>query len=113
MKRLLASWIGFKGVSLEAQQRVPEMARIVAEWIYAGKSLRDPSRCQVDRQRESVHLDEERDDEGRMACAIWLNLQRALGTLTHEEILRFYLVAALGLQMRVTGNGSCERKADQ
>ena len=48
-----------------------------------------------------------------MACAIWLNLQRALGTLTHEEILRFYLVAALGLQMRVMGNGSCERKADQ
>ena len=37
----------------------------------------------------------------------------ALGTLTHEEILRFYLVAALGLQMRVMGNGSCERKADQ
>jgi hypothetical protein len=30
---------------------------------------------------------------------------QALGTLTHEERLRFYLVAALGLRMRVMGNG--------
>jgi hypothetical protein len=29
-----------------------------------GESLRDPSRCQVDRQRKSVHLDEERNNEG-------------------------------------------------
>ena len=41
------------------------MARVVTERIDAGESLRDPSRCEVDRQRESVHLDEERDDEGR------------------------------------------------
>jgi hypothetical protein len=52
------------GVTLEAKQRIPEMARVVTERINAGESLRDPSRCQVDRKRESVHLDKECNDEG-------------------------------------------------
>ena len=33
------------------------MARVVTERIHAWESLLDPSRYQVDRQRESVHLD--------------------------------------------------------
>src|SRR5437762_261194 len=52
-------------IAVQAEQRPPQMPGIVRERIDARIRARQPARKQVDRQREAVHLREQRDDEGR------------------------------------------------
>ncbi len=47
-----------------AEHHLEQMAGVVAEPIDAWEARRQPAREQIDRQREAVHLGEQRDEEG-------------------------------------------------
>jgi hypothetical protein len=52
-------------IALPAKQGLPEVAGIVREDVQARVSALEPAREDIERERESVHLREEGDQEGR------------------------------------------------
>ncbi|MCY1300458.1 hypothetical protein D9M69_528170 [compost metagenome] len=52
-------------VALLAQQRRPQLARVMGEQIEVGEPGLQPARQQINRQRETVHFHEQGDDERR------------------------------------------------
>jgi hypothetical protein len=51
------------GIAAPAQNGSPEMPGVVREQIEPGVAPLEPSGEKIDGQRESIHLDEERDEE--------------------------------------------------
>jgi hypothetical protein len=48
-----------------AEQRFPEVARVMREDVEAGVPPLEPTRQEIEREREAVHLREEGDQKGR------------------------------------------------
>jgi hypothetical protein len=48
-----------------AEQRLPEVARVMREDIEAGVPPLEPTRQEIEREREAVHLGEEGNQKGR------------------------------------------------